>query len=231
MNTPASTRARRPLPEGRSPLRALLTAHMTSLGINAEQLGIRLGYRNPAKARGRVQAIGDGYLENEHSRAAIARLAEALALSPAVVEEAVSATRAAVRAVAEEEALAAAERRRQRDAAYRKAFRPHAVLETEDRIPSQIVICMLAGGPDRFLRIDFDHSQPPETFAAQVVALLPERTLQTPAGIRGVPFFGRILGFFVNITPDEALHCDLDGRTIKHLQAAVRINGGSRRFT
>ena len=229
MTTVASRKSLRALPANRSPLRALLAERMAALGLDDVTLGMRLGYRNPAKARGRVRALGDGFLDNEHSRHALARLAQALVVAPAVVDDAVAATRAALREVAEEDARAEEERRRASDVAYRRTFRPHAVLETEHSTPSQIVICLLCGGPERFLRIDLDDTQPRETFAAQVLARLRERTSLTTAGARSVPFFGRVLGFFVNVTPDEVQHHDVDGRLLRHVAGAVRVGGGSLR--
>jgi hypothetical protein len=60
-------------------------------------------------------------------------------------------------------------RREAREAAWRLAFRPHAIIATDSSIPSPIFVAALIG-VENILRIDFDLSQPEETYVHQALA-------------------------------------------------------------
>ena len=149
---------------------------MQELGLSAEGLGSRLGYRDSAKAAGRVQALCDGHLENKRSRAALARLAVALEVPDTVVQEALNASRQLI----DESRRRLAERNRHaRDVEehrWRAEFKPHAVIETQRRCPEQIVFCGFTGGVERWLIIRFDLSKSPITFVEQAIHALAKRT-------------------------------------------------------
>ena len=66
------------------PLASLIETRLKELNLDRHALGFRLGYKNPAKAAGRVDALCSGYLTNRKSRAALARLPDALRLFPEV---------------------------------------------------------------------------------------------------------------------------------------------------
>ena len=158
-------------------------------------------------------------ITTEKSRRALAWLPEALEVAPEVVDRAVEAT---------EELFArhgrhAEEERRdpqeEEDAEWRASFKPHAVIQTETTIPSQITICGLTGGAERWLIIRFDLSKPPVTFIQQAIDALP--SMVSPAG--GVPFFGRAVGLVINYAPDKALRCNLDGNPLEVLPKAYRV--------
>src|ERR1700712_3531012 len=53
------------------------------------------------------------------------------------------------------------------DAAWKASFRPHAVIQTEYTVPTQITICALTGGARPRLIIPFDLSRSPVTFVQQ----------------------------------------------------------------
>jgi hypothetical protein len=196
----------------RNPLADLIQTRMSELGLDEEALGFRLGYKNPVKATGRIHALCYGHLSSRKSRYALNRLPEALELAPEVVEQALAATKDLL---AEGRKREAEERRvyfEAREAEWRASFRPHAVIQTERTVPTQITICGLTGGPDRWLTIFFDTSKPPITFVQQALEALPTH----------VPFFGRPLGLIVNYSPDQAVRCDLDGRPLEVLPKAYR---------
>ena len=204
------------------PLAVLIQVRMEELNLDHHALGFRLGYQNPAKAAGRVDALCRGHLTNRKSRAALARLPDTLELPAEVVAQAVIETE---QVLAEHERHAEEERRRAREkkeAEWRAAFTPHAILQTERTVPSQITICGLTGGARRWLWIDFDPSKPPITFVQQALAALPERTGLGSDGKRYVTFFDEAVGFIVNYTPDQALRCDLDGQPQEVLSKAYR---------
>jgi hypothetical protein len=47
------------------PLATLIQARMDELGLDRHALGFRLGYQNPLKAAGRVDALCQGHLAGE----------------------------------------------------------------------------------------------------------------------------------------------------------------------
>jgi hypothetical protein len=193
------------------------------LGLTPLTLGFRLGYSNPAKAGGRVYAICEGYLDNRKSRATLVRLADALELPADEVAHVIKLTRSSL---AEQKRIADEQKRREthtKEVAWRTAFKPHAVIFTERKIASQITFCALAGGPETFLIIPFDLSEPPITFVRQSVAGLPRKAPVSANGRRCVPFFGEPIGLIINYSPDQALHCDLEGNPIEWLLAAYRV--------
>ena len=134
-------------------------------------------------------------------------LAVALEVDKAVVENAIAAT---AEIIAETNRLAEAER----DAAWRKSFKPNAYLVGSTNRPTQITFYGMTGGPERWLKIPLDLSQPPVTYALQAL----EFVAKTPF----VPFFGPTTGFVVNYTPDSAVSFDLDGNPIEHFDRAYR---------
>ena len=107
----------------------------------------------------------------------------------------------------------------QDEAAWRAAFRPHAVILTERMVPSQIFFCGAMGGTERFRIIRFEDTRAPVTFVPQVLKALPGKV--NPGGF--VPFFGKALGFVVNYSPDQAVRYDLDGTPVEVLPTAYRI--------
>ena len=204
------------------PLALLIETRLKELGMDCQALGRRLGYQNPLKAAGRVDALCWGHITSRKSRAALARLPAALEVSSEIVEEALEATQAFL-----------AENDRRRDEArrliaeaeeteWRARFRPHAVIETERTIPTQITACGLTGGAERWLQIDFDLTRPPITFVQQAVAALPEKIRPGTDGRQYVTFFGEALRFIVNYSPDQALRCDLKGNPLEVLPKAYR---------
>ena len=204
-------------------LQQLIVDRSQELGLDWLTLGLRLGYTNPSKAAGRVQALCDGHLTNRKSKAAIGRLGSALEVPEGVVDEALAETE---RQLAEAEEEARAERDRTREAAdakWRAEFRPHAVVDTESHIPSQITMCGITGGPSRWLMIPLDASKGTVTFVDQVMKRLPAMLMTSEQGIKHIPFFGRAKGFVINYSPDRAVRFDLDGKPLEVLATAVRL--------
>jgi hypothetical protein len=203
----------------RSPLARLIHLRMLQLGIDSQALGFRLGYQNPAKATGRVYALCDGHLANRKSKAALLRLPDALELPSHVVAQAILATvRQERRRIEDNRAAREAE-----EAAWRTNFSPHAIIEVEHTVLSQITVVGLTGGIEEWLIVRLDHSQPPITFVQQVLAALPEKMQHDPDGRPHVPFFGEALGFIINYAPDKALRCSLTGEPLQVLPKAYGV--------
>jgi hypothetical protein len=132
-------------------------------------------------------------------------LAVALEVDKVVVENAIAAT---AQVIADANRLAEANR----DAAWRASFKPHAYLVGSQNRPSQITFYGMTGGPERWLKMPLDLSQPPVTYAVQAH----EFVAKTPF----VPFFGKTTGFIVNYTPDSAVSFDLHGNPVEHFDKA-----------
>jgi hypothetical protein len=145
-----------------------------------------------------------------------------LEIPPEVVERAVAETE---EIFSQMEIQAEEQRRRAAQAAeaeWRARFLPHAVIQTERTVPSQITFCALTGGAERWLGIPFDVSKPPITYIRQALEALPEKAHIKRDGKRSVPFFGEALGIVINYSPDRAVRCDLEGRPLEILSRAHR---------
>ncbi len=205
------------------PLARLIHTRMHELGLDRQTLGFRLGYRNPLKAAGRVDALWWGHITSKKSRAALRRLPEALEIPEEVVLRALRDTGEvlAQRRRQEEEQRRITHEKEEME--WRAAFRPHAILQTESTRPSSITMCGFTGGPRRWLQIDFDLFKPPITFVRQALAGLPGKARKSEVNGRWhVSFFGEVLGFIINYSPDKALRYDLDGQPLEVLPKAYR---------
>ena len=100
-----------------------------------------------------------------------------------------------------------------------EAFKPHAIIQAERRIPSPIFVASLLG-PERIFRIDFDTSRKPATYLHQALA---QMNLKYPGG--SLPAFGRIMGLVVNYAPNRAMRFDLEGKALEMLPDAYRVCG------
>jgi hypothetical protein len=107
--------------------------------------------------------------------------------------------------------LAAKQEAETRDKIWRENFRPHAIILTEQTVPSPIFVAAMIG-VEKLLRIDLDPTQGPVSFMRQVLERLPER----------VPAFGKSIGFVINYSPDQAVRFDSNGQPIATLDEAVR---------
>ena len=89
---------------------------------------------------------------------------------------------------------------------------PTPILSVPRIAPSQITFYGLTGGPERWLKIPLDLSQPPVTYALQAHDFV----AKTPF----VPYHGRTTGFIVNYTPDSVVRFDRDGNPVEHVHRA-----------
>jgi hypothetical protein len=211
----------------RTPLAALIETRMQQMALDRAALGFRLGYRNPAKAAGRVCALCDGHITSTKSKTALHRLPAAIEVPAEVVETAVKATASFLAELKwqEDEKLRIA--RETEDAEWRAAFIPHAIILGERKIPTSITMCVISGGPERWLKIELDLSKPSDTFVEQALAALPGKLHLGKDGRLTVQFFGDALGFVVNYSPDQAVRYDLKGNAVENLSKAFRLGRAS----
>ena len=189
------------------PIHELIETHQKQLGLRRNELARRCGFKNLDKGLRRIDGVCHGDLDSPGAKMVLDNLAAALEVDKVVVEEAITATA---------EIIADANRRAEaeREAAWRASFKPHAYLVGSQNRPSQITFYGMTGGPERWLKIPLDLSQPPVTYAVQAH----EFVAKTPS----VPFFGPTTGFVVNYTPDSAVSFDLDGNPVEHFDRAYR---------
>ena len=179
-------------------LPTFLKRRRKALGLRQIDVVRRMGYTNVAKGVRRLDALerGTGGLFPSLTQA----LANALSVQPKLLEDLVRESR----------------NQESRDdmAAYRAHFRPHLVWDTTHDVPTQIFVAALCGGFEK-MHGHFRQGSDPGTFIEQAKAMVPDSG--------GVPGFGKIVGFVVNYSPDEAIRYDLDGNMLERLPTARRI--------
>jgi hypothetical protein len=191
--------------DSRLPIRDLVETRLKELGIQRSELALRCGYKNVNKGNRRIEAICGGDLDSSSGRMILKALPTTLEVSEDVVN---AAARETADALDRRKRTAAAER----EEAWRASFKPHAYLVGTETRPSSITMYGFSGGPERWLRIPFDYSQRPVTYATQALAVV----RNTPT----VAFFGPTTGYIVNYTPDRAVRFDLDGDPVEVLPRA-----------
>ncbi len=202
-----------------SAIAVLIKTRSRELGLTRTQLVTRVGYKNAAKGLRRLDELFAGNLKS--SKSLIDGLPAALELSWDIVARAVKETQCEVQEVNRDEAEKA-------DRAWRIAFKPHAYFATERSTPSQITMCAISGGPERWLKIPLDLTQPPLTFLYQALGQAKTK--------KAVPFFDKVIGVIINYTPDRAICFDLNGNPTKLLPKAwhpgrVKLMLGRRALT
>lgn len=196
-----------------TPLSELIRSRSSELGLTFQELGCRLGYSNPAKAAGRLNALCDGVIDSKKSHRALLRLHDILDLPFEEVERAVQETREFLAQQHRSKLDAMARQWRIEDKAFRARFKPHGVLLGSETRPLQITIFAWTGGPERWLIIRPDLDQPPVTFIRQVAKILEVCVPVHASGKRFVPFFGEAVGFVMNFTPDHAVRSWMANRS------------------
>jgi hypothetical protein len=135
-----------------------------------------------------------------------------LELSPDVINHAVEESKRQLQEA--EKAAKEAE-----EAAWRSAFKPHAIILTERKIPQPIFVAAILG-VDRLLRVDFDLTKKPESFKDQALQGIREKLAEWKS--KSLPAFGRPTGVIINYSPDGAVQFDLEGRPHQVFDRAYR---------
>lgn len=187
------------------PIHNLIENQAKRLSLRRSELALRCGFKNVEKGLRRIDGVCHGDLDSPGAKMVLDNLASALEVEKVVVENAIAAT---ADIIAEANRLAEAKR----EAAWRESFKPHAYLVGSQNRPSQITFYGLTGGPERWLKIPLDLSQPAVTYAVQAHEFV--------AKMPFVPYHGRTTGYVVNYTPDSAVRFDLDGNPVEHFDRA-----------
>jgi hypothetical protein len=178
----------------------LITRRCEELGLRPSHLVNRCGYKNVSRGLRRLQKLHEGDLKG--ASGLIPGLPTALELSPDVVKHAVEESK---RQVWEAEKAA----KEAEEAAWRAAFKPHAIILTEQRSPEPIFVAAFIG-VDRLLRVDFDLTKKPVSFTDQALQGVREKLARWKS--QSLPAFGRPTGVIVNYSPDRAVQFDLEGK-------------------
>lgn len=187
------------------PIHNLIENQAKRLSLRRSELALRCGFKNVEKGLRRIDGVCHGDLDSPGAKMVLDNLASALEVEKVVVENAIATT---ADIIAEANRLAEAKR----EAAWRESFKPHAYLVGSQNRPSQITFYGLTGGPERWLKIPLDLSQPAVTYAVQAHEFV--------AKMPFVPYHGRTTGYVVNYTPDSAVRFDLDGNPVEHFDRA-----------
>jgi hypothetical protein len=184
------------------PLGKLISTRRRELGVTTAEIARRVGYRNIGKGVRRIDELCQGDF-----RAApfiVGALPRALELPEDDVKRAIQAT---------EDELDARDRARieEEEQRYRERFKPHAVWATERLIPRPIFVAAIVG-VENLLRFDLDIDQGEETFVGQAIAANPSW-----AGP-----FGKVVGFYLNLSPDKCLEYDREGNVLATFPRARR---------
>ncbi len=171
-------------------LRELIEDRRAALGIRRGELARRMGYRDPSRGCRRIDRLLDG--DVELAEALRARLAAGLSVEPGKVDEAIRGELAA------------------QEAAYRAAFKPHAIARTRRERPEPVFIYAMCGGPETQV-IGLEEELGAGTFARQALLKLPD----------AVPGLGAVTSYVVNYSPDRAVEYDLAGDPVREFDRAI----------
>ena len=197
------------------PIKTLISNRCDALSLRLSDLVRRCGYKNISKGLRRLESVQQGCFKG--NEALIQALPSALEVPADVVKEAVAATQRQIYEANE--------------AAWRAAFRPHAVILTEKDRPEQIFIAAIIG-VERLLRVDLDPTEGEVTYIDQALKGIRQKLARwnskvdvSSVGLGDLPLptFGRPVGVIVNYTPDRAVRFDLSGHPIEAFDRAHRI--------
>lgn len=99
-------------------------------------------------------------------------------------------------------------------------FLPHAIILTEFSVPRPIFAAALIRA-DKFKRIDFSPNSNPISYVRQTLKRLP----------KGVPCFGKTIGFIINYEPEKAVQFDKAGNAVSLLTKAHMCYGAQVRVS
>jgi hypothetical protein len=183
---------------------ALVSSRCKKLGLSPVALVRRCGYKNVTKGIRRLEQLRTGDVTS--SIGLIGMLPPALDVPVEVVKKAVEDTQRYLEEAAE--------------AAWRAAFKPHAVIMTDQQRPQTLFIAAFIG-VNVLLRVDFDPTSSPVTYVSQALDGVRQRIQRWRGNY--LPAFGKMVGFIVNYTPDFAVRYDLEGNALEQFDHAYRI--------
>lgn len=103
-------------------------------------------------------------------------------------------------------------------------FIPYAVIETANWPPTSLMT-IWAIGASNLKRIDFDLSQPEDTFIEQALKGLQVKLNRW--GGKELPSFGRPVSIVINLAPNSGVRIGLDGTILDKLDWTMTIGSAS----
>ncbi len=178
------------------PLTTLIRNRFRELNVKRVDVVKRMGYSNIAKGLRRLDEFGrDDY---RSFPALKSRLATALDVSTEELDDAFQKTRQEI--IDEDEAE------------YRKNFQPHLIWDTAYKTPTPIFVAAMCGAYEKMCRVFIEGSDP-RSYVDQAKKMIPGAF---------VPGFGKVVGFYINYSPDQSIRYSPDGEPIEHLPKAKR---------
>lgn len=196
------------LPQSSLPIAVLIRDRCRDLALTPADLIRRTGYKNVSKGLRLLERLCTGTVSR--CQGLIPLLPAALQVGDETLRHAIEDTQRQLKEAEE--------------AAWRAAFKPHAVIIPERRIPQPIFAAAIVG-VDNLLRIDFDLEAGPDTFVSQALGVI--RKICGRDGLGTILAFGRPTGFAVNYAPDRAVLFDLEGNPVESFDHARRLGHAS----
>lgn len=192
----------------------LVRERCRELSLSPAELIRRCGYINVSRGLRRLDQLRNG--DFERSAGLLDLLPKGLGVPAELVKQAVETSK---REIAEA-----------REAAWRRAFKPHAIILTEKSRPEPVFLAGLIG-VDALLRIDFDPIHDRASYRTQAIEGICSRlkrwnkSFERGKGIGSfsLPAFGRPTGFVINYADDRGVRFDLEGRAVEILAGAYRV--------
>lgn len=196
------------------PIENLVRSRRCELGLSSVELTRRCGYKNTSKGLRRLQQLCSG--EFDRAAGLIRWLPNALQIPASLVDRAVETSKRQIHEAQE--------------AAWRAAFKPHAIILTEKRVPQPIFLAVLIG-VDTLVRVDFDLAADRMSFVnhaldgicAKLTRWNPTFDRLKAVGSYPMPAFGRPTGFVINYATDRGVRFDLNGNALEVLPRAYRV--------
>ncbi len=186
------------------PIATLVSGRCKELSLRPVELIRRCGYKNVSKGLRRLEHFCQGNFTG--SDTLIRTLPAALDVPDEAVRNAVEDTQRQIHEA--------------KEAAWRAAFVPHAVILTESERPTQLFVAIFIG-IERLRRVNFDLSESPVTFIQQALDGLRHKLQRWKSD--QIPTFGRPTGIIINYSPDYAVLFDLEGNAVDVLDRAYRL--------
>ena len=145
---------------------------------------------------------------------------KAIQALPAVLAASADAVNKAVKDTQQQLHEAEQQFREAKNEAWRRLFKPHAIILTERNRPEPMFVAGFIG-VNRLLRVDFDLTAGRTSYIYQALNSIRQKLAEWRG--RTLPAFGRPTGVIVNYTPDRAVVFNLEGKALEILPRAYRV--------
>lgn len=184
----------------------------SELGLSQSEFIRDVGYKDISKGIRRLEQLYAGDVSK--AQKLIQALPAMLAVSADAVNKAVEGTQQQLRESKQQ-------LRESENKAWRRLFKPHAIILTERNRPEPMFVAGFIG-VNRILRVDFDLTTGRSSYIHQALNGIGQKLAEWKC--RTLPAFGRPTGVVVNYTPDRAVVFNLEGKALEILPRAYRLD-------